>query len=66
MILCKLLGHKMPRDGYYRGQPYFRRGRYRVAEGIGRIHQSLEADCARCGESFDFGMIHDYPKPETE
>ena len=63
-ILCRLFGHKVPRDGYYLGAPYFSRGPYRTVDGIGRIHQSLVAQCSRCENTFRFGYIHDYKTKE--
>lgn len=61
-VWCKWWGHSVPRHGYYLNQPYFRRGGIRVTDGVGRIHQSLVADCSRCGTAFEFGRIHDYKK----
>lgn len=60
-LLCRMFGHKVPRHGYYLNTPYFKRGRNRKVDGIGRIHQSLTTDCERCDSTFMFGMIHDYP-----
>ena len=67
-LRCKVWGHKVrehkvPRHGYHLNQPYFRRGNFRVTDGINRIHQSLTAECSRCDTTFEFGRIHDYPKP---
>lgn len=63
-ILCRLFGHKVPKHGYYLNAPYFRRGHSRVTDGIGRIHQSLSANCVRCEKPFDFGYIHDYKRED--
>lgn len=56
-ILCKLFGHK-PHEHTYSGGEYFRISTFRQIDGIGRIHATLYAKCARCGAEYRAGQIH--------
>jgi len=62
-ILCALFGHK-PRQHDYSGGEYMRVN-VGATDGIGRVHATLYAKCARCEEEYRAGQIH-VPKIKWE
>lgn len=59
--LCKLVGHQPPvyaKKGWYSPGEEYGRVRVGVTDGIGTVHGSVEATCARCGKEFVVARIH--------
>ena len=55
MLTCKILGHTPP---MYAGTPSYGRMYRRGADGIGREHGVVYANCDRCGEEYLVIRIH--------
>ena len=67
-ILCKLFGHKPPvygRKGWWSpGEEYAVVDRHPYADGTGRLHASVTAECPRCNQKFRLCRIH-LPQPTS-
>lgn len=60
-LLCSLFGHQPPvyaAKGWYSPGEEYGRVIVREKDGIGRVHASVEAECARCGTEFTVARIH--------
>lgn len=55
-LICWLFFHRTKGDKWT-GAEYMD-CKVGVRDGIGRVHATIYADCARCGERFRVGQIH--------
>jgi len=60
-FLCTLFGHKPPvyaAKGWYSPGEQYGKVVLGALDGIGRQHACVEAECARCGDTFTVARIH--------
>lgn len=60
-LLCYMVGHQPPvyaRKGWFSPGEEYGALHLHATDGIGRVHLTVDAECARCGDRFTVARAH--------